>query len=197
MELLPDPIEQFRIWYSEAENVSAGADVVALATASKDAVPSVRMVNFKGWYTDDRGECLSFFSNYESRKGRELDENPQAAMLFYWPELKRQVQVAGRCARLSRLESERYFRTRDREARLTAHMSQQSRELDSFEIMDEQVELLRRQFADRPIPCPEYWGGTLIYPERIEFRLSREHRRHYRWEFERSRDGWRQRRLFP
>jgi len=193
MDLLADPIAQLRIWYSEAESAGAQADVVALATASQDAMPSVRMVNFKGW----RGEALIFFTNHESRKGRDLAANPRASMLFYWPSLKRQVQVEGACARMSARDSQSYFSTRDRETQLSTHMSQQSRELQSFEYMDRRVEELREHFHDREIPCPPYWGGYLLEPSRIEFRLGREHRRHWRWEYVRDASGWRNRKLFP
>ncbi len=197
MELLSDPVEQLRDWQTEAEQSGPGSDVVALATASADAVPSVRMVNFKGWFIDERGDCLSFFSNYESRKGRELADNPHAAMLFYWPLLKRQVQVEGRCRRLAVEASQRFFASREREVQLSTLMSQQSRELESNERMYEIVDELRRQYLGKAIPCPSYWGGTLLYPERIEFRVSGEHRRHYRWAFERASVGWRQRKLYP
>jgi pyridoxamine 5'-phosphate oxidase len=191
--LLTDPIDQLRLWYAEAEAHSPGADVVALATASADAKASVRMVNFKGW----RGDCLSFFTNYESRKGRDLAANPRAAMLFYWPALKRQVQVEGECVRMSESDSRAYFATRDREAQLSAHMSHQSRELESFELMERRIHALRERFRDDEIPCPPYWGGYLLRPARIEFRIGREHRRHWRWEFVRTVSGWQNRKLFP
>jgi pyridoxamine 5'-phosphate oxidase len=193
MDLNPNPIEQLRVWYSEAQQAVPNADVVALATASADAIPSVRMVNFKGWY----GEGLSFFSNYESRKGRDLSENPRASLLFYWATFKRQVQVEGECRRMTAEASRAYFATREREVQLSAWMSQQSRELPSFGHMDQRIDELREEFAGREIPCPEYWGGYLLQPSRVEFRIGRELRRHYRWEFERIGASWRQRKLYP
>ena len=193
MQLLPNPIDQLRAWYAEAEQATDAADVVALATASAQAVPSVRMVNFKGW----RGECLSFFSNYESRKGRDLAENAQASMLFYWSMFKRQVQVEGECSRMHPEDSKAYFAAREREVQLSTWMSQQSRELASFEQMEARIAELRCEFQGREIPCPPYWGGYLLHPRRIEFRIGRELRRHYRWEFERTDSGWRQRKLYP
>jgi pyridoxamine 5'-phosphate oxidase len=188
-----DPIEQLRLWYAEAEAAIANADVVALATSGADAVPSVRMVNFKGW----RGDCLSFFTNYESRKGRELTANPHATLLFYWATLKRQVQVEGDCQRMATTDSQEYFATRDREVQLSTLMSQQSREVESFEYMEQRVDELREEYRGREIPCPTYWGGMLLYPRRIEFRVGREHRRHYRWEFVRSGQVWVERKLYP
>jgi pyridoxamine 5'-phosphate oxidase len=192
-ELLSDPIQQLRQWYDEAQRSQPGADVVALATATREGIPSVRMVNFKGWH----GERLSFFSNYESRKGRELKSNPRASMLFYWASLKRQVIAEGRCEVMSSADSALYFAVRHREVQLTTHMSQQSRELPSFEWMEQRVDALRREFIDREIPCPSYWGGYLLHPERLEFRIAREQRRHQRWEFVRSERNWSQRKLYP
>jgi pyridoxamine 5'-phosphate oxidase len=193
MEISNDPIEALRAWYDEAGRATSTADVVALATADDNARPSVRMVNFKGW----RGECLSFFTNYESRKGRDLTANPRASMLFYWPSLKRQVQVEGACTRMAADDSQRYFATRDRETQLSTLMSHQSRELPSFEYMEQRVADLRAAYAGRDIPSPAYWGGYLLAPDRIEFRIGREHRRHYRWEFLRVESSWRRRLLFP
>jgi pyridoxamine 5'-phosphate oxidase len=193
MDLSDDPIEQLRAWYGEAERVTTAADVVALATADADAQPSVRMVNFKGW----RGECLSFFTNYESRKGRDLAENARASMLFYWPSLKRQVQVEGVCERMSAADSQRYFATREREVQLSTLMSQQSRELPSFDYMEQRVAELRDEYAGRDIPCPVSWGGYLLTPDRIEFRIGREHRRHQRSEYRRVDREWRRRLLYP
>ena len=193
IELCQNPIEQLRLWYDEAQQRCEHADVVALATASADAVPSVRMVNFKGW----RGECLSFYTNYESRKGNQLAENPRAAMLFHWPALKKQVQIEGTCSRMSVADSQAYFATRDREVQLSAHMSQQSRVLESFTYMDKRIEALREQFCSQPIPCPPYWGGYLLDPQRIEFRIGRELRRHWRWEYVRTGSGWQNRKLYP
>jgi pyridoxamine 5'-phosphate oxidase len=191
--LLPDPIEQLRAWYGEAERSQPHADVVALATVGVDATLSVRMINFKGWY----GEALSFFSNYESRKGRDLEQNPRAGMVFYWSSLRRQVQVEGECRRMSANDSQAYFATRDREVQLSTLMSRQSRELASFDEMEHRVDALRNEYRDREIPCPTYWGGYLLYPARIEFRICREHRRHYRWEFTRFGTAWKQRKLYP
>jgi len=192
-ELLADPIEQLRAWYAQAESAGPNADVVALATASNAAAPSVRMVNFKGW----RGECLSFFTNYESRKGADLAENPRATMLFYWSALKRQVQVEGECRRMNVADSQAYFATREREVQLSTWMSHQSRELESFDYLEQRSDALREEYLGREIPCPTYWGGYLLYPQRIEFRLGREHRRHYRWAYRRSGNGWSQRKLYP
>jgi len=192
-ELLSDPLDQFRQWYDEAQHAQAGADIVALATATNEGIPAVRMVNFKGL----SGASLSFFSNYESRKGRELAANPKASMLFYWASLKRQVIVEGCCERMSVADSSAYFATRQREVQLSTHMSQQSRELPSFDWMDIRIAELRQEFENHAIPCPAYWGGYLLHPARLEFRIARDHRRYYRWEFVKAEAKWRQRKLYP
>ena len=190
---LDDPISRLRAWYREAEEATPNADVVALATASIDAIPSVRMVNFRGWQEG----CLSFYTNYESRKGAELSGNPRATMLFYWSALGRQIRVEGTCKRMDVPASQTYFASRHRESQLSTLMSRQSAELQSFDWMERCVAELREEYAGRDIPCPPYWGGMLLEPARIEFHIARRHRRHYRWEYWRDIDKWKMRRLHP
>src|SRR5438309_1690122 len=143
----PDPLEQFRAWYDDG-----GIDSVALATASSEGAPSVRMVLLKG--ADDRGFVV--FTNYESRKGRELDENPQAALLFYWPQPGRQVRVEGRVERVSDAESDAYFATRPRGGQLAAWASQQSEPLESREVLEARFAELDVAHPGE-VPRPPHW----------------------------------------
>ena len=188
-----DPLEQFEAWFSQAREHSQGADVVALATASVDAMPSVRFVNFKGL----RNGALTFHTNYASRKAEHLAGNPVAAMAFHWPSLQMQVTIEGACVRASVEDTQRYFATRDREAQLTAWGSDQSRPLDSFARLEERIDDLRVAFEGRDIPCPPHWGGYELTPARIEFRISGEHRRHRRWLYVRESGKWKMQELYP
>jgi pyridoxamine 5'-phosphate oxidase len=182
-----DPFEQFNIWYEEA-----GTDFVALATATPDGVPSARMVLLKG---ADR-EGFTFFTNYESRKGRELADNPRAALLFHWPELGRQVRIEGTVERVSRQESEEYFRTRPRGAQLAAWASRQSEPVESREVLDARFAEIDREYPG-PVPLPPHWGGFRLAPAVYEFWQHRENRFHDRLRYRRSDNGWTIDRLSP
>lgn len=190
---LSDPIGRFESWYEEACARSASPETVALATADPRGNPSVRMVYFKGI----REEGFSFFTNYESRKGRELARNPRAAMTFYWPELRRQVRIEGACRRLSPEASRAYFATRARESQLSAHASRQSEVMPSDGALEARILELEEHFGDQPIPCPENWGGYALIPEKIEFWSGRPFRRHERRLFEKTAEGWVSRTLYP
>ncbi|HEY2182658.1 MAG TPA: pyridoxamine 5'-phosphate oxidase [Gaiellaceae bacterium] len=193
-DLVSDPLEQFRSWFAEAAEALPAPNAMALATATSEGAPSVRMVLLKG--VDERG--LVFFSHYTSRKGRELQGNPQAALLFHWSPLGRQVRVQGRVERLSADESDSYFATRPRDAQLGAIASRQSEPLGSRAELDERVAEVERELGEGPVPRPPTWGGFLLAPHAWEFwqhRASRLHDR-FRYELERS-GGWRIERLFP
>jgi pyridoxamine 5'-phosphate oxidase len=189
-----DPIELFERWFEAAR--TAGIDLpeaVALATATPDGVPSVRMVLLKGF--DDRG--FTFFTNYESRKAGELDANPRAALCFHWKELDRQVRLTGGVRRVSEEESREYFVTRPEGSRLGAWASKQSRPLASRTELEDAVEAARRRFADGDIPLPPFWGGYRLAPDRIEFWQGRSDRLHDRIAFDRAGEGWDTVRLYP
>jgi pyridoxamine 5'-phosphate oxidase len=189
-----DPIDQFVAWYEEARRVPGlDADVVALATASPDARPSVRMVLYRGL---DRG-APRFFTSYESRKGRELDENPYAALCFHWAPLQRQVRFEGRVERLPPEDSDAYFRSRPRESQLSALASPQSRPIASRAELEAHRAALVASHAGRDVPRPKSWGGYRLIPDRIEFWLQGEHRLHHRHAFTREGASWREDLLGP
>ncbi len=198
VDLDPDPFRQFAVWLAEARVVGEqGLDPTAmtLATASTDGEPSARMVLLKGF--DQRG--LVFFTNYESAKGRDLDENPRAAVVFYWAPLERQVRVAGAVARLSTAESQAYFDSRPRGARLGAWASRQSTVLPDRATLDAQYAAAEARFANEAaIPLPPFWGGFRLAPRSFEFWQGRPGRLHDRLRYVVQPDsGWRVERLAP
>jgi pyridoxamine 5'-phosphate oxidase len=188
-DLLPNPLGQFRAWFDEAP---AGRESMALATADASGSPSVRMVLLKAF--DERG--FVFHTNYASRKGREVEANPRAALLFYWREPGRQVRIEGAVERTSREESEAYFRTRPVAARFSALASPQSEPVESRADLEARVADARARFGDDP-PLPESWGGLRVVPDAYEFWVHDENRLHDRFRYERDGDGWRIRRLGP
>jgi pyridoxamine 5'-phosphate oxidase len=189
-----DPLGILAAWYRDAvDSGQAMPDAVALATSSPDGRPSARMVLYKGM----SGGAPVFFSNYESRKAHELEDNPRAAMLFYWSSLTRQVRVEGRVERLAPAESDAYFATRERESQLGAWASPQSRLIGDREELDRRFAELEREHAGKAIPRPSFWGGYRLIPESIEFWIGREHRLHDRYRYTRAGSGWTFERLAP
>jgi pyridoxamine 5'-phosphate oxidase len=187
-----DPLTQFELWFEEARDAVAVPEAMALATATRDSAPSVRMVLLKG--ADDRG--FAFFSNYESRKGGELETNPRAALLFHWAELGRQVRVEGTVERLPDEESDRYFDTRPLGARLAAWVSRQSEEIGSRDELIEGVETMRQHLGSELVR-PIHWGGYLLVPTRYEFWQHRDDRLHDRLQYRRDDRRWVRERLAP
>jgi pyridoxamine 5'-phosphate oxidase len=193
-ELDADPLRQFGSWYREAEK--AGADfphAVALATATPDGKPSVRMVLMKDF--DARG--FTFHTSYESRKGEELSANPHGALLFYWHPLGRQVRIEGAVERVAAEESDAYFRTRPLGGRLAAMTSHQSRPISSRDELEERFRELEARYAGEEPARPERWGGLRVVPERYEFWQHRENRLHDRFLYTRADGGWAIERLQP
>jgi pyridoxamine 5'-phosphate oxidase len=189
-----DPLEQFRRWFAEAEAAGIRAPhAMALATATPEGAPSVRMVLLKGG--DEDG--FVFFTGYGSRKAEELEENPRAALLFYWDPLGRQVRVEGEVERAGVQESDAYFATRPRGAQLAAAASRQGRVLANREELDAGVAELERQYADADVPRPEHWGGYLLRPDTYEFWQHRESRLHDRLRYRRGDGDWTVERLAP
>jgi pyridoxamine 5'-phosphate oxidase len=182
-----DPIEHFQEWFREAEQ--AGVDVpeaMTLATAGADGAPSARMVLLKG--ADDEG--FVFYSGYVSRKAGELEQNPRAALVFYWRPLGKQVRVEGPVERVSESESAAYFATRPRGSQLAAWASHQSQPLESREELERRYAELEREYDGREVPRPPHWGGFRLRPDAIEFWEHRENRLHDRFRYTRAREGW-------
>jgi pyridoxamine 5'-phosphate oxidase len=183
----PDPLEQFRRWYADAEGAGIKApQAMALATSTADGAPSVRMVLLKG--ADERG--FVFFTGYVSRKAGELDANPHAALLFHWDTLGRQVRVEGRVERVREEDSDAYFATRPRGAQLAAVASRQSSVLRDRAEIDERVAELAREHEGAEVPRPEHWGGYRLVPENYEFWQHRDDRMHDRLRYRRTNGDW-------
>ena len=193
-DLHPDPIEQFGRWIEEA--LAEGLllpNTMTLATATADGRPSARMVLLKGF--DHRG--FVFYTNYESRKSRELAANPHAALVFYWARLERQVRVEGRVERVDEDESDTYFASRPLESRLGAWASRQSAPLASRRELEDRVAELEREHTGDDVPRPPHWGGWLVRPDAIELWQGRPNRLHDRFLYTRAGDGWDRTRLYP
>jgi pyridoxamine 5'-phosphate oxidase len=189
-----DPLDQFRTWLVDAaETDLPDPNAMALATVDAAMRPSMRMVLLKAF--DERG--FLFTTNYDSRKGTELDANPNASLLFYWPPLERQVRIDGAVERTSPEESDRIFQGRPRGARLGAWASRQSRTIPDRQSLERRLREVDKRYPEE-IPRPGYWGGFRLLPERFEFWQGRVHRLHDRFRFERSDAGaWSVERLSP
>lgn len=189
-----DPIRRFLEWFEEAKRREPDVpDAMALATADADGAPSVRMVLLKD--VDQRG--FVFYTNLESRKGRELGAGAQAALLFHWKSLHRQVRVEGRAEPVSDAEADAYFATRDRGAQIGAWASDQSRVMEGRHDLEKRVAKFAAQFGFGTIPRPPFWSGYRIVPERIEFWSEGRFRLHERDAFTRTGEEWRMDRLYP
>ena len=190
-----DPIAQFRIWFAEALVAQvADANAMSLATASASGEPSARTVLLKD--IDERG--FVFFTHYTSPKGADLAENPRASLLFYWPELERQVRISGAVSRVSREISETYFASRPIESQWAAWAAPQSSDLDSRDTLEHRYHEIKERFANQPVPCPPDWGGYHVAAERVEFWQGRPGRLHDRILYTRAADGtWQRQRLAP
>jgi pyridoxamine 5'-phosphate oxidase len=194
LEAGPDPIALFRDWFGAAGRAGIFMpEAMTLATATADGAPSARMVLLKGF--DERG--FVFFTNYGSRKAAELEENPRAALVLHWPVLERQVRIEGVVARVTNDESVAYFRTRPRGSRIGAWASEQSRPLESRELLEARVREMEGRYPGDDVPLPEFWGGYRLSPQRIEFWQGKANRLHDRLLYEHDGDGWKVVRLFP
>ena len=194
-EALADPFDQFHKWFDEALAAELlEANAMSLATVSAQGRPSIRMVLLKA--LDSRG--FSFFTNYSSRKAREIEENAAASICFHWKELERQVRASGSVEKLSRQESALYFAMRPRASQIGAWASAQSEVIPSRETLDAAKRLYEQEFEGKPVPMPEFWGGFLLRPDEFEFWQGRPGRLHDRLHYHRSSDNsWPITRLSP
>ena len=188
-----NPIVLVKQWLEEASMVPL-SNAMALATSSRTGVPSVRMVLLK--HVDEKG--FVFFTNYNSRKGKELSGNPHVSLLFWWGSLERQIRIEGSVEKISAEESEEYFRTRPRESQISAVVSPQSETVASREVLETMAADLSMRYADQPVPRPAHWGGYLVKPKAIEFWQGREGRLHDRIQYLLQQNGeWKRSRLAP
>jgi pyridoxamine 5'-phosphate oxidase len=194
-DLDPDPFKQFHSWFNDAINAMLlYPNAMILATATRDGKPSARPVLLKAF--DERG--FVFYTNYESRKGRELTENPLASVVFLWTELERQVCIEGSVEKCSTVESDTYFQSRPLVNRLVDVVSQQSQVISGREVLESRLEELMAEYADRDVPRPKYWGGYRLKPTSFEFWQQRPNRLHDRLHYSLIDDGsWRIERLSP
>jgi pyridoxamine 5'-phosphate oxidase len=190
-----DPLKQFAAWFADA--VAAGEilpEAMTVATSTRSGEPSARMVLLRG--VDERG--FGFFTNYDSQKGRDLAENPRAALVVYWPRLGRQVRVAGAVTRQSAEESTAYFHSRPLASQLSAWASPQSAVIPNRTVLEDRVAAMAKKFEGAPVPLPRNWGGYRLVPQTIEFWLHRDNRLHDRIRYrQQAKGGWRIERLAP
>lgn len=191
----PDPVDQFGIWFQQAlASDLLDPNAMSLATVAEDGTPSVRVVLLKGF--DRNG--FRFYTNYQSKKGRELSANPKAALCFYWARLARQVRINGVVEKMDREESKRYFQQRPRLSQLGAWASRQSSKIDSRDELVGRFKEIEAKFRNsEQIPIPEFWGGYILKPDAIEFWQGRPRRLHDRLLYKKTSAGWEVSRLSP
>jgi len=192
-DLDPDPVRQFDAWFREVEGTVRAPEAMALATATPDGAPSVRMVLLK----DHGPDGFTFYTGYESRKGSELAANPRAALLLFWDPLGRQVRIEGTVERVPPEETASYFASRPRASRIAALASRQSSVLAGRDELDACYAELERELEGLDVPVPPAWGGFRLTPETYEFWQHRENRLHDRFRYSRAGDGWTIERLSP
>lgn len=189
-----NPVQQFQLWFEDARKADIlEPNAMSLATTGTDGMPDLRTVLLK--YFDDQG--FVFYTNYGSRKAREMEENPQAALLFPWIALNRQVRIQGSVERVSKAESLRYFASRPRGSQIGAWVSQQSQVITSRGLLEQKVAEIKQKFGSGDVPLPSFWGGYRVVPQRIEFWQGRPSRLHDRFEYVKEDDVWHIQRLQP
>ena len=191
-DLKISPIEQFSLWFSQAVDAEI-IEPTAMSLATADDSIGIRTVLLK--YFDEKG--FVFFTNYESKKSRQIQKNPQAAILFPWLALERQVKIIGRVEKISNLESLKYFSSRPKDSQLGAWASEQSARISSRSVLIEQFASIKKKFTKGDIPLPDFWGGYRVVPQSIEFWQGRANRLHDRFIYERQESEWTINRLSP
>lgn len=165
-DVAPDPISQFSNWFSQALDANIfEPNAMTLATATSDGIPSARVMLMKGFEANG----FIFYTNYLSRKGKELSKNPRASIVFFWAELERQVRIEGVVEKIGKEESTRYFHSRPKGSQIGALASQQSREIESRQVLEDNLKELEERFKDQEIPKPSHWGGYILKPQVVEF----------------------------
>ncbi len=192
--LIHDPVEQFKRWYDEVKKLNIDMyDAMALATADESGAPSARMVLLKGFDHDG----FVFYTNYNSVKAQEMAKNTSVCLLFYWKEVERQVRIWGSVEKISREESEAYFKTRPYDSQLGAWASEQSAIIPDRDYLVKRFEEKKKEYPEGKVPLPEFWGGYRVIPEVFEFWQGRPSRLHDRIKYTRKDDGWKVVRLAP
>ena len=193
-DVLADPFEQFKLWMHEAIQAEVNEpNAMTLATTNFDGRPAARIVLLKGI----NEEGLVFFTNYDSDKGKQMRSNPYAALVFFWPELQRQIRVEGLIKKVSENESDDYFFSRPVESQIGAHASPQSQPIEGRHIIEEKLNELKTLFSETPIIRPKHWGGYVLVPSMFEFWQGRASRLHDRFKFFLDEKDWKSTRLAP
>ncbi|AHM58570.1 pyridoxamine-phosphate oxidase [Flammeovirgaceae bacterium 311] len=194
-DTLSDPIQQFQKWFKEAQEAQVlEPNAMTLSTVTAEGRPDARIVLVKD--VDEEG--FTFFTNYESRKGKELENHPYAALTFYWPELERQVRIEGSVEKVDQATSKKYFNSRPRRSQIGAWASPQSQEIPNRGILETRERDFIERFDDGEVPLPDHWGGYAVKPERIEFWQGRASRLHDRIVYQQQTGGgWERKRLAP
>ncbi len=194
LKVSDDPLSLFATWFNSANRAGlALPEAMTVATAAADGSPSARMMLLKDFGPDG----FVFYTNYESRKASDLQENPRAALVFHWPTLQRQIRIEGGVEKISTEESAAYFRTRPRGSCIGAWSSKQSSPLDSRDELEQRFGEYERRFGGSDVPLPPFWGGFRVRPERIEFWQGRINRLHDRIQYTREGNHWKIERLYP